>query len=90
MTAAAQCAELFDETGSVADLLSGLRKALLAETLTQRYDEDWWRNPRAGPWFVQSLLSEGQRELAHEQAKRVSGRELSFAPLVREIERLLG
>src|SRR5436190_2973093 len=65
-------------------------QALLAETLTQRYDEDWWRNPRAGPWFVQSLLSEGQRELAHEQAKRVSGRDLSFAPLVREIERLLG
>src|SRR5205814_7453528 len=64
-------------------------QALLAETLTQRYDEDWWRNPRAGPWFVQSLLSEGQRELAHEQAKRVSGRELSFAPLVREIGRRL-
>jgi len=65
-------------------------QALLGETLTERYDEDWWRNPRAGPWLVQSLLSEGQRELAHEQAKRVSGAELSFAPLVREIERLLG
>jgi hypothetical protein len=65
-------------------------QALLAETLTQRYDEDWWRNPRAGPWLVQALLSEGQRELAHEQAQRVSGRELSFAPLIREIERLLG
>jgi hypothetical protein len=65
-------------------------QALVAETLTQRYDEDWWRNPRAGPWLVQALLSEGQRELAHEQAQRVSGRELSFAPLIREIERLLG
>jgi len=64
-------------------------QALLSETLRQRYDEDWWRNPRAGPWMVQSLFSEGQRELAHEQAKRVSGRELSFAPLVREIEKLL-
>lgn len=64
-------------------------QALLAETLTQRYDEDWWRNPRAGPWMVQSLFSEGQRELAHEQAMRVSGKELSFAPLVRKIERLL-
>jgi hypothetical protein len=65
-------------------------QALLGETLTQRYDEDWWRNPRAGPWLVQSLFSEGQRELAHEQAKRLSGRELSFAPLIREIEKLLG
>ena len=64
-------------------------QALVAETLTQRYDQDWWRNPRAGPWLVQSLLSEGQRELAHELAKRVSGRELSFAPLIRGIERLL-
>jgi hypothetical protein len=65
-------------------------QALIAETLTQRYDEDWWRNPKAGPWIVQDLFSEGQRELAHEQAQRISGRELSFGPLVREIERLLG
>ena len=65
-------------------------QALVNETLTQRYDEDWWRNPRAGPWIVQSLFSEGQRELAHEQAQRVAGRDLSFAPLIREIEKLLG
>jgi hypothetical protein len=65
-------------------------QALLSETLVQQYDQDWWRNPRAGPWLIQTLFSEGQRELAHEQAKRVSGRELSFAPLVRKIERLLG
>ena len=64
--------------------------ALLDETLTERYDEDWWRNPRAGPWIVQSLFAEGQRDLAHELASRVSGRELSFAPLVRALERSLG
>lgn len=64
-------------------------QALLGETLTQLYDEDWWRNPSAGPWMVQSLFGEGQRELAHEQARRVAGRDLSFAPLVREVERLL-
>ena len=63
--------------------------ALLDETLTERHDEDWWRNPRAGPWIVQSLFAEGQRDLAHELATRVSGRELSFGPLVRAIERLL-
>ena len=65
-------------------------QAVLNESLTQRYDEDWWRNPRAGPWVVQALFGEGQRELAHEQASRVSGADLSFAPLIREIERLLG
>jgi hypothetical protein len=64
-------------------------QALITETLVERYDEDWWRNPRAGPWIVQSLFSEAQRELAQEQAERVSGKALSFAPLVRSIERML-
>jgi hypothetical protein len=64
-------------------------QALITETLVERYDSDWWRNPRAGPWIVQALFGEAQRELAHEQAERVSGKGLSFAPLVRSIERLL-
>ena len=64
-------------------------QALITETLVERYDEDWFRNPRAGPWIVQALFSEGQRELAHEQAQRIAGKELSFAPLVRAVERLL-
>lgn len=65
-------------------------QALLNETLVERYNEDWWRNPRAGPWICQSLFGEGQRELAQEQAERVAGKELSFDPLVRAIERMLG
>jgi hypothetical protein len=65
-------------------------QALMSETLTERFDEDWWRNPRAGPWIVQSLFGEAQRELADELATRISGRQLSFAPLIREIEKLLG
>ena len=64
-------------------------QALLADTLTERYDEDWWRNPRAGPWLVEELFSQGQRELGHEQGERVGGRPLSFAPLVRSVERML-
>jgi hypothetical protein len=64
-------------------------QALITETLVERYDADWWRNPRAGPWIVQSLFGEAQRELAQEQATRVSGKTLSFAPLVRSIERML-
>ncbi|MDB4878979.1 MAG: hypothetical protein JWL60_425 [Gemmatimonadetes bacterium] len=64
-------------------------QSLLAETLVERYDADWWRNPRCGPWILQSLFGEAQRELAHEQAERVSGKTLGFAPLVRSIERML-
>ena len=64
-------------------------QALLTETLVERYDEDWWRNPRAGPWICSALFGEGQRELAHEQAQRVAGKPLSFGPIMRAIERLL-
>ena len=64
-------------------------QALLTETLVQQFNADWWRNPRCGPWMVESLFGEAQRELAHEQATRVSGKSLSFAPLVRSIERML-
>ena len=31
-------------------------QALLAETLTERFDADWWRNPVAGPWIVEELF----------------------------------
>jgi len=64
-------------------------QALLAEALVERFDADWWRNPRAGPWITAELFSHGQRELAEEQARRVAGRSPSFAPLVRAIEGML-
>ncbi|MEP6732054.1 MAG: hypothetical protein ABJE10_15515 [bacterium] len=65
-------------------------QALLTETLVETFNADWWRNPKAGPWMVESLFEEGQRELAQEQAARVTGKTLSFAPLIRSIERMLG
>jgi hypothetical protein len=64
-------------------------QALLTETLREQYNEDWWRNPRAGPWMVGELFSRGQRELATEQAMRVSSKALCFAPLIRAVEREL-
>lgn len=64
-------------------------QALLNETLVERDNEDWWRNPRAGPWMTNALFGEAQRELAHELAERVTGKTLGFAPLVRKIEQLL-
>jgi hypothetical protein len=71
-------------------LLAWQLQALITETLVERYDDDWWRNPRVGPWICSALFAEGQRETAHEQAKRVAGKPLSFAPLVRSVERVLG
>ena len=64
-------------------------QALLTDTLIERFDVDWYRNPRAGPWIVDNLFAEGQRELAHELAERVADKPLSFAPLVRTTEALL-
>lgn len=64
-------------------------QAVLDESLRARFDEDWWRNPRAGPWIVAELFAQGQRELAQEQAARVAGKGLSFAPVITGIERMV-
>jgi hypothetical protein len=63
--------------------------AVLAESLVERFDEDWYRNPGAGPWIVEHLFEPGQRELAGEIAQRVAGRALSFAPVISAVERVL-
>ncbi len=64
-------------------------QAVLNATLTERFDEDWWRNPRAGPWVRRELFSMGQRETADELATRVAGRALDFGPVIAAIERLV-
>jgi hypothetical protein len=64
-------------------------QSLVAESLVERFNADWWRNPSAGPWIVQELFACGQRELAEELAQRVAKKSLSFAPLVKAIEGLL-
>jgi hypothetical protein len=64
-------------------------QALITESLVDRYNEDWWRNPKAGPWMVAELFGEGQKELAQEMATRVSGKTLGFEPLIRAVERQL-
>ncbi len=61
-------------------------QAALREVLVAGFDEDWYRNPRAGPWVVRELFGEGQRELASELAERVGAPALSFQPVVRAIE----
>jgi len=67
-------------------------QALLNESLVSRFDQDWFRNPSTGPFMINELWGEGQRETAEDLATRVAIGEkgLSFAPLVRNIEKLLG
>jgi hypothetical protein len=64
--------------------------AVLAEALVSRFDEDWYRNPNAGPWISGELFAEGQRELATELAQRVAGRGLGFDAVRHALERLAG
>lgn len=64
-------------------------QAVLDDALTARFNEDWWRNPSTGTWIVGELFAEGQRESAHELAKRAAGVSISFEPLIRRVESLL-
>ena len=61
-------------------------QSALREVLIAGFDEDWYRNPRCGPWVVRELFGEGQRELASELADRVGAKPLSFDPVIRSIE----
>jgi hypothetical protein len=64
-------------------------QAVVTRTLVERFDEDWFRNPSAGPWVRTELFAPGQRERGDEVAQRVAGEALSFAPLVRAVEEML-
>jgi hypothetical protein len=61
-------------------------QAVLREVLVAQFDEDWYRNPRTGPWLVRELFGEGQRELASELAARIGAPPLSFDPVIKAIE----
>lgn len=63
-------------------------EAIAAHELTQRFDEDWWRNPRAGS-FVHHLMARGQADSAHRLAQDVFGRSLGFDACARRLQTLL-
>jgi hypothetical protein len=63
-------------------------RAALAGTLIERFDEDWYRNPRAGG-FVRELMRRGQAENASGLAERVTGLPLSFARVIEGLTRVL-
>jgi len=59
-------------------------EATLRETLTERFDEDWFRNPRTGPVLLE-LFGRGQRDDADALARSVVGAPLGFGPLTRQV-----
>ena len=63
-------------------------EALLAASLRDRFDEDWFRNPRCGAW-LRELFARGQRDDAVALAAAVLGRQLDFRPLVERAEAAL-
>lgn len=63
-------------------------EAALRTALVERFDEDWFRNPRSGP-FLLELLSRGQRDDAPALAASALGTRLSFDPLVSSCEAAL-
>ena len=63
-------------------------EALLAASLRERFDEDWFRNPQCGRWLL-DLFSRGQRDDAAALAGAVLGRALDFGPLIARAETAL-
>ncbi|HEX6940929.1 MAG TPA: hypothetical protein VF158_16040 [Longimicrobiales bacterium] len=59
--------------------------ALLAEHLRETFDEDWFRNPRSGP-FLEDLFSRGQAEDGDALAKRLGDERLTFARVRVQLE----
>lgn len=63
-------------------------QALCAAALTERYDDDWFRNPAAGS-VIEEWMRRGQRDPAHVLAQDVSGRPLGFEAVVQGFERMV-
>jgi hypothetical protein len=63
-------------------------EAALARALIERFDIDWFRNPRAGV-FVRELMRRGQADPADTVAAEIGVKALSFAPAVARLTPLL-
>ncbi len=63
-------------------------ESLISETLRERFDEEWYRDPRAGE-FIHQLMRRGQSSPAHELASEVAGVGLTFEAIMRRLEPLL-
>ena len=66
-----------------------LFEGLAHQVLRERFDEDWFLNPRAAAHLLE-LFSEGQARDLHEISEESFGAPLTTAPLVRRYEEVLG
>lgn len=64
-------------------------EALLAPYLRDRFDEDWFRNPRAGP-ALEALLAHGRRYTAAELAIQTTSTPLSLRHLAARLGEIAG
>jgi hypothetical protein len=60
-------------------------EAALASTLTKRFDQDWYRNPRAGA-AVRELMTRGQSNPADYLAQQFTGTGLGFESVANRLE----
>lgn len=63
-------------------------EAAVSRRMVEEYDEDWYRNPRAGE-FILDLMSRGQALPADQLLSSVTGQTLSFDSVVDRLEGLL-
>jgi hypothetical protein len=63
-------------------------EAALAAVLVGQFDEDWYRNPRAGA-ALHELMCRGQADAADRVALRFTGAELRFEPVAARLEAAL-
>jgi hypothetical protein len=62
---------------------------VLADELVQRFDVDWYRNPRAGPWLAQNVFAPACGESSTEVVKGATGRDPSLGPWLSRLEQIL-
>ena len=63
-------------------------ESALRERMIEQFDEDWFRNPKSGP-FLLGLFEPGQRDNATQLASRALGIELGFGAVAAWCERML-
>ena len=67
--------------------LRGVQGAsVMLSELVERFDVDWYRNPRTLPWLVQAVLGPARGESVAEMIKAATSHDLSFGPYIRRIE----
>lgn len=59
--------------GAAARVRGALLAAQVADALRERFDDDWWRNPRAGPWLAGALFAPGGSRTAAAVGHAVQG-----------------